>query len=86
MNHKPLRGITRDKTKKTLEVLKASKKYMSPKEITDKYAEIQGPSDGLVTGMICNILSAAGLLIRKETFKGNSMRVVYKIKEQNESL
>lgn len=59
---------------------------MSSRQIAEMMNENYSNSDITTIGTICNVLFGAGLVYRDETFKGKSMRVVFRAKEQNESV
>jgi phage regulator Rha-like protein len=87
MEHKPKGQMGIAKTRATLQILRANKKlYMSARQIAEMMDKSHSNSDITTIGTICNVLFGAGLVYRDETFKGKSMRVVFRAKDQNESV
>jgi hypothetical protein len=71
------------KTKAILKVLKENaNKYLNCSDISKQYMPNEPTtSDKLTTLNICNVLSAAGLIIRREVYPTRSKRVEFIIKE-----
>lgn len=74
------------RTHEILRVLEDSRgTYLSPADITEKYmGDSPTTSDKLTTLNICNVLSAAGLILRKETYPTKSKRVKFMMGESRD--